>query len=134
MLWNTLEIEANFRDAMKKRDSVNSLISDMSFDEYELDVDQRSVELFEEKDNPLHKVICIICELCMQAQGLYMCEHQRLDKKFNLYLSGQRTFNVYKYSLHTHCRNLYILNFYYLNLFNLVVEGTSMEIYVTQSF
>ena len=42
---------------MRKRDSVNSIISDMSFDEYELDVDRRSIKLFEEKQKPLHKVI-----------------------------------------------------------------------------
>ena len=33
---------------MRKRDSINSIISDMSFDEYELDVDRRNIELFEE--------------------------------------------------------------------------------------
>ena len=42
---------------MRKRDSVNSIISDMSFDEYELDVDRRNIKLFEEKQKPLHKVM-----------------------------------------------------------------------------
>ena len=47
---------------MRKRDSINSIISDMSFDEYELDVDRRNVKLFEEKNKPLHKV-CFIWKL-----------------------------------------------------------------------
>ena len=44
------------RYEMRKRDSINSIISDMSFDEYELNVDRRNIKLFEEKEKPLHKV------------------------------------------------------------------------------
>ena len=42
---------------MRKRDSVNSIISDMSFDEYELDFDRNNIKLYEEKEKPLHKVV-----------------------------------------------------------------------------
>ena len=75
---------------MRKRDSINSIISDMSFDEYELDVDRRNIKLFEEKEKPLHKVLdkCL-CIDTFKSEHINTKENYGLFESFVLFRSGQ---------------------------------------------